>query len=85
MVAAPVQTLEILTFEPRSTRGDAMFDALKRAARACGVAMSVGDSYAGTSDLLMLWGPGHPARFGPMRRQIARVSSVSSSSKRAAN
>ncbi len=59
-------TVELLTFPAQSNRSLEMEAALLRA-----MPMTRSTTYRGGRDLLVLWGPGHPARFEPMRRQIA--------------
>lgn len=70
-VSSPVHTVEALMFEPRSMRGDAMFAALTATARAAGVQLRTRQTFTGGADLLLLWGPGAPNRFEPIRRQLA--------------
>ena len=65
-------TVEILAFAPESTRTRAMYDALTIAAASTGIQVTATTEYQGTSDLLMLWGPGHPARWPAMQAQSAR-------------
>lgn len=60
-------TAEWLLFEQPSPRGEQMRMALSSV-----VPVKTTRTYRGGSDLLFLWGPGHPARFGPMREQVAR-------------
>ena len=69
--ATAVASLELLAFDPQSLRADESLSALASAARAREIHVSSGHAYQGGSDLLVLWGPGHPARFEPMRRQVA--------------
>lgn len=70
-VATRVRTLELLTFEPASVRGDAMFAAIHSTAPANQVKVRLSRTFTGGSDLLVLWGPGAPNRFEPMRQQLA--------------
>lgn len=63
---AMLATVELLRFEPTSQRATAAFQALGRE-----MAVTATTTYRGGSDLLVLWGPGHPARFVPMQRQVA--------------
>lgn len=62
--------VELLTFSPQSERTSAVFAALQRSAQASGVELEKRETYRGGSDLLMLWGPGAPDRFEPMRQQV---------------
>lgn len=73
MTATPaaIASMELLSFDPQSPRADDSLAAFARAGRASGVPVQTSRSYRGGADLLVLWGPGHPARFDPMRRQIA--------------
>jgi hypothetical protein len=64
-------SVEMLRFDPMSTRTRQIFDALAAAAGALGIPLSVTDRYRGTEDVLLLWGAGDPARFEPIRRQLA--------------
>lgn len=72
MIVAIILTVEILRFAPCSPRSEWTLTALQNAAHAQGVSVVCTDTYQGESDLLILWGPGHPARFDPMRQQVAR-------------
>jgi hypothetical protein len=67
----PITSVEWLTFQPASQRGQAMLQALLKAAPAT-VKVRATTAYRGESDLLMLWGPGHPSRALPMQAQAAR-------------
>ncbi len=49
-----------------------MLAALLHAAGPAGIDIRETSAYIGASDWLLLWGPGHPARFGPMRSQLDR-------------
>ncbi len=70
MIAALMITLELLSFSPQSHRADIVLRALAKTAPKSVRAVAT-QQYVGGSDWLMFWGPGHPARFEPMRRQIA--------------
>jgi hypothetical protein len=67
-VIAIMLTIEILSFQPQSQRALGILTALSRTVPATMRAHET-TRYQGTSDLLVLWGPGDPARFGPMRAQ----------------
>lgn len=71
MLMALLATAEILSFHPQSQRATAMCAALVESAAAAGVRAVATTNYQGGSDVLCLWGPGAPDRFGPMREQIA--------------
>ncbi len=47
-----------------------MFSALRTMAALSGMAVVETSAYRGTSQWLMLWGPGAPDRVGPMRRHL---------------
>lgn len=76
LAQARIGTVELLTFQPASNRGQWMFDALTKTAKPLGIRITATTEYRGESDLLMFWGPGHPSRFGPMREQMATGHSV---------
>ena len=65
-------SVECLRFEPLSIRAKQMLTALSRAAASAGVSCADTKRYEGAADWLLLWGPGAPSRFEPMRQQIAR-------------
>ncbi len=67
---AAILTVELLAFTPQSQRADVVLASLARTAPAS-VRVVRSHSYQGGSDWLVLWGPGHPARVEPMRRQLA--------------
>lgn len=70
MTATAIATsVELLRFSPESPRTAALYAALT--ATAGRFDMRQTRAYHGGSDLLMLWGPGGPDRFGPMREQQA--------------
>jgi hypothetical protein len=70
MIAAPAMTtVELLRFHPESPSTKTLFSALHRA-RAVEVVNT--DRYVGESEWLMVWGPGSPLRFEPMRQQLAK-------------
>jgi hypothetical protein len=62
--------VEFLLFDPVSSRGSTMFEALTDTAQ--GHTCVTTRAYSGTSDLLMLWGPGAPNRFHAMRAHLDR-------------
>jgi hypothetical protein len=64
--------VEVLHFAPESPRTDAVLDALVRAAGAAGLGCVPTRRYRGEANWLILWGPGAPNRFEPIRRQLAR-------------
>ncbi len=68
--AVGVRTVELLRFTPEIDRAGILFRMLASAAPSAGLRLVPTWTYQGGSDLLVLWGPGHPSRFGPMRRQI---------------
>lgn len=70
-VAAAISTVEVLSFVPQSGRAGEMLAALAEAAADRGWAVRRAPQFTGGSDLLILWGPGAPNRFDPMRRQLA--------------
>lgn len=63
-------TAELLSFSPQSQRANKVLDVLLKASQAAGVQAKQTNRYQGGSDLLVLWGPGEPARFEPMRKQV---------------
>lgn len=71
MMAALVLTVELLQLQPQSHRATVALEALRRAAPAAHVQVTPTTSYRGGSDLLLLWGPGAPNRFEPMRQHVA--------------
>ncbi len=70
MAIAVALSVEILSFTPQSMRADALFVRLLRSTPSH-VTVGTTSSYRGGADWLLLWGPGNPARFAPMRRQLA--------------
>lgn len=72
MLTAVATTVELLRFQPQSSRTGEMFEALRRAAHWCHVDLRPTSVYRGGSDLLLLWGPGAPNRFEAMRAQVER-------------
>jgi hypothetical protein len=64
-------TIELLSFSPSSQRAMGILRALQTHAPAS-VKVQPTTTYQGRSDLLLLWGPGAPDRFEPMRRQVAK-------------
>ncbi len=70
-VAVATMTAEILRVSQCSPRSDAFLKALTQAAGAAQVDVSCTTQYRGRSDVLVLWGPGHPTRFEPMAQQRA--------------
>lgn len=71
LAPAAIARVELLTFTPASNRGQWMFDALTKTAKPLGINVTATTEYHGDSDLLMLWGPGHPSRFDPIRDQMS--------------
>jgi hypothetical protein len=69
IVAAAILTVELLKF---GTPHRAIMPALQVAAERAGAKVVCTDTYQGKSDVLLLWGPGHPTRVEPMRKQSAR-------------
>jgi hypothetical protein len=67
---AVMTTVELLSFSPQALRADNLFASLVTTSKGR-VEIVRRSQYRGGSDLLMLWGPGHPSRFEPMRKQIA--------------
>jgi hypothetical protein len=70
-VIALMLTIELLSFNPQSQRATNILRALQQAVPK-GMQARATTHYAGQSDLLVLWGPGDQARFGPMAAQIAK-------------
>lgn len=70
MIAVSAPTMELLRFDPQSTRSMHLFARLERHAPKVGRATK-SMTYAGESEWLLLWGAGHPARVEPMRQQSA--------------
>jgi hypothetical protein len=71
-VIALMLTVELLHFSPESSRAAAWFKALLNAAPKADVRVVQTKRLEGSSDVLLLWGPGAPSRFGPMRAQVER-------------
>ncbi len=71
MTAPPRTTVELLRFAPQSKRTATAFDALAQTAQGAGIDLTVTDTYRGNAAWLLLWGPGAPDRFLPMRQQLA--------------
>lgn len=71
MTSTAVQTVEIMRLAGLSDRAQTFCNALAQAAPSCDLVPTWTDQYRGGSDLLVLWGPGAPDRFEPMRRQVA--------------
>lgn len=73
MIAAPAatRTVECLRFTPETARAAEALQALARGAAAAGIRIVPTSQYVGASDWLLLWGPGAPNRFAPMRDQVA--------------
>lgn len=61
------QTVELVRFQPESIRTRDVC----RSLMAANPGVRSSSSYQGHADLLLLWGPGAPARMSIMRRQIA--------------
>jgi len=74
MIAASVatKTVECLRFSPETFRAAEVLRALGRGAPGAGVTVEQTSEYVGKSEWLLLWGPGAPNRFGPMRQQLER-------------
>jgi hypothetical protein len=70
-VIALMLTIEILSFQPESHRAALNLRALAQVVRPQ-TAVQQTTRYQGRSDLLVLWGPGSPDRFGPMAAQVAK-------------
>lgn len=72
MIAAPVatKTVECLRFTPETYRAGEIMRAIVGSTP--GVTVETTSDYVGASDWLLLWGPGAPNRFGPMRQQLER-------------
>jgi hypothetical protein len=66
-----IHTVECLQHEVAIDRARAMLVALVGGARAERLQVTVTTRYRGGSDMLLLWGPGAPDRWPPMRQQIA--------------
>lgn len=71
MITAVALSVELVQFPAESFRARSMTAALARAAHVSGAAVTTTEEYQGGADLLLLWGPGAPSRFEPMRRQLA--------------
>jgi hypothetical protein len=65
-------TAEILRFYPQMQRGDLWLDAFHRAAAVSKVAVTASTTYIGTSDWLVIWGPGAPNRWPAMTAHQAQ-------------
>lgn len=63
-----MRSVEILSFNPQSTRGTTTLQALRAAIPHA----TPTTTYQGKSDLLILWGPGDPARWPAMDTQVAK-------------
>jgi hypothetical protein len=63
-------TAEVLRFPSLSWRAVQVCAAVAGGAAAARVPVAESTTYRGGRDVLVLWGPGHPARFEPMRRQV---------------
>jgi hypothetical protein len=70
-VASLGMTVECWQHEVAIDRARAMLTALVAGARAERLPVTVTTRYRGGSDILLLWGPGAPDRWPPMRQQIA--------------
>jgi hypothetical protein len=64
-------TVELLMIDPHSHRAFQAHAAISRGAAPAGVTIVKSTAYRGDAPLLAIWGPGHPSRFEPMRRQMA--------------
>jgi hypothetical protein len=63
-------TVELLSFAGASSRSITITRALQHAVPP--VRVQTTTSYQGQSDVLLVWGPGGPDRFGPMAAQLAK-------------
>lgn len=70
-LALAVRTVELLRFQPEVDRAGHWLQALSAEAPGKHLRVTPTTTYQGGADLLLIWGPGHPARFEPMRRQLA--------------
>jgi hypothetical protein len=68
---AVATAVELVHFQPESLRATATLAALRGAAKAAGVGVTVSSAYRGRSPWLLLWGPGAPDRAEAMRRHVA--------------
>lgn len=64
-------TVEALHFSAESQRAATALLALESAGSRIGLRVRRTTTYRGGAEILLLWGPGAPDRFEPMRRQIA--------------
>jgi len=71
-VIATALAVEVLACQPQSRRSESLFRALSTGAAALGLEMRQTQRYTGDAPWLMLWGPGAPDRFAPMRKQVER-------------
>ncbi len=64
-------TAELLRFTPEAFRAGEVCTALTRSAASAGIKLTSTETYRGGARVLVVWGPGHPSRVEPMRRQLA--------------
>lgn len=69
-LALETRTVEWTVFPHDNVRGDQMRHALTQTPHDTTLIQTL--QYLGDRDVLMLWGPGAPSRFGPMRQQVAK-------------
>lgn len=69
-VVAPPLTVEVLSFSGQSGRATEYLRAFSTRTGSAAQCVPT-TSFQGGADVLLLWGPGAPDRFEPMRRQIA--------------
>jgi len=72
VIGSLITTMEILLTEPLSFRAKQVLAAMDSAGFDAAYRVTAGRQFQGESDLLVVWGPGHPTRFEPMRQQLAR-------------
>lgn len=71
MTVAASVAVELLRFQPETSRAAEALQALRRGASAVGLEMTTTEEYCGQAPWLLLWGPGAPARADVMRRHTA--------------
>ena len=71
VAATAVRTVEVMRFQGETPRASQALNGFLNAAGGEGFRASVTREYAGGADWLLLWGPGAPNRFEPMRAQVA--------------
>jgi hypothetical protein len=70
-MVATKTTVELLHVQPETSRAQQALRALHHAAGSAGLELTPRESYTGTSDWLLLWGPGAPARADLIRQHVA--------------